>query len=60
MSIRNVVAVGMAAVIFLSVLWLFYHFFIQPFYSASLYTSAIVSKFDITGLRNYYIIVGSI
>ncbi len=59
MKIRNVV-VGMAAVVFLGVVWLFYHYFIQPFYSASLYTSAVVSKLDITGLRNYYIIVGSI
>lgn len=59
MTIRTVAIVGMVATILL-ILWLFYHFFIQPFYSASLYTSAIVSKFDITSLRNYYIIVGSI
>lgn len=60
MSIRNIAIVGIGAVIFLAILWLFYHFFIQPFSSASLYTSAIVSKLDITGLRSYYIIVGSI
>ena len=59
MSIRNVAIVGIG-VIFLAILWLFYHFFIQPFSSAFLYKSAIVSKLDITGLRNYYIIVGSI
>jgi len=60
MRVWNIAVVGMAAIIFLVVVWSFYHFFIQPFYSASLYTSAIVSKLDITGLRNYYIIVGSI
>ena len=57
MKIRSVVIVGTVLAV---VLWLFYHFFIQPFYSASLYTSAVVSELDITGLRNYYIMVGSI
>ena len=46
-------------VIFLTLLALLY-FFIYPFYSACLYSSAKISSFGLDDLRNYYLIIGAI